>query len=155
MTLDAIREFMRWSDYTCDPPEIVEHQVAAPAIPFTMTDAEAAAFARAHVDTWNSRDLDAVMADYTDDVVLTSPVAHALTGSPMVRGKAALRDYFASGLTKYPELRFDLHQTFRGEQGLTLLFRGAGGRMVAEVLRLDRNRKIARVDAHYACDAGA
>jgi hypothetical protein len=34
-------------------------------------------------------------------------------------------------------------------------YTGAGGRMVAEVLRLDRNRKIARVDAHYACDAGA
>jgi ketosteroid isomerase-like protein len=137
--------WLRDSDFSQQPPAIVEHDIAL------LTDDEATAFARAHVDVWNTHDLDAILDDYTADATLSSPVAKSLTGASTIRGHAALREYFATAFAKYPDLRFDLHHTFRGEHGVTLLFRGAGGRMVAEVLRLDRNRKITRVDAHYAC----
>ena len=137
--------WLRDSDFGQQPPAIVEHDFAL------LGDDEANAFARAHVDVWNTHDLDAILDDYTADATLSSPVAKALTGAATIRGHAALREYFATAFAKYPDLRFDLHHTFRGEHGVTLLFRGAGGRMVAEVLRLDRNRKITSVDAHYAC----
>jgi ketosteroid isomerase-like protein len=150
--------WLRWSDFAKTPQEIVEVDAAAlgyeAAAPAPLTDDQAIAFARAHVDVWNSHDLDAILTHYSDDAVLTSPVAHALTGAATLCGKSALRDYFALGLTRYPDLQFELHQTFRGQHGVTLLFQGVGGRMVAEVLRLDRHRKITRVDAHYACSEG-
>lgn len=117
-----------------------------------MTDEEAVAFARRHVDVWNSLEIDAILDHYTDDAVLSSPVAKSVTGSATIRGKAELRDYFTRALTEFPNLQFRLHHTFRGEHGLTLLFQGAGGRLVAEVLGIDDSGKITRVDAHYVCD---
>jgi ketosteroid isomerase-like protein len=146
--------WLRYSDFTCVPPKIVELELD-PVPQAAMTDPQAVAFARAHVEVWNSHDLDAILEHYSDDAVLSSPVARAVTGEPTIRGKPALRDYFTRGFERFPDLHFDLHHTFRGEHGLTLLFRGANGRLVAEVLRLDRDGRITRVDAHYACESSA
>ena len=58
---------------------------------------------------WNAHDLVRILAHYADDVELTSPFVVKLTGRSkgVVRGKTALRDYFARGLEAYPALRFD------------------------------------------------
>ena len=117
-----------------------------------MTAEEAQAFARKHVDTWNTHDLDAIMALYSQTVELVSPLAGAITGDPTVRGKASLRAYFERGLQKYPELHFELVETFLGHSSVTLLFRGAGRKLVAEVLFIDSESKIARVFAHYRAE---
>ncbi len=118
----------------------------------SMTASEALAFARKHVATWNTHDLDAIMALYSQSVELVSPLAFAITGSPSVRGQASVREYFERGLRKYPELRFELVNTFLCDSSVTLLFHGAGGKLVAEVLFLDSVRKIERVFAHYRAD---
>jgi len=114
-----------------------------------MTAEEALAFARKHVDTWNTHDLDAIMALYSQSIVLESPLAGAIAGGPTVRGQASVRDYFERGLKKYPELKFELVDTFLGHSSITLLFHGAGRKLVAEVLFLDSESKIERVFAHY------
>jgi len=116
-----------------------------------MDDAEAIRFAEKHVATWNTHDLDAIVALYTESAELLSPLAAALTGEPVVRGREALRAYFARGLEKYPALRFELVDTFRCVSSVTLLFRGAGGKLVTEVLHLDGRGRIERVYAHYRC----
>jgi len=58
---------------------------------------------------WNAHDLERILAHYADDVELSSPFVAKLTGRTegVLRGKAALRDYFARGLQAYPTLRFD------------------------------------------------
>jgi hypothetical protein len=119
-----------------------------------MNDEEAIRFAEKHVATWNTHDLDAIALLYAESAELVSPLAAALTGAPVVRGRAALRAYFARGLEKYPDLRFELVDTFRCVSSVSLLFRGAGGRLVTEVLHLDEHGKIERVYAHYRCAAG-
>lgn len=116
-----------------------------------MDAAEALRFAEKHVATWNSHDLDAIMELYAEGAELISPLAASLMGEPVVRGRQALRAYFARGLAKYPELRFELVDTFSCVSSVTLLFWGAGGRLVAEVMHLDARGKIERVFAHYRC----
>jgi ketosteroid isomerase-like protein len=70
------------------------------------------------VDDWlqacNAHDLDRIMSRYADDVVFTSPVAAQLaTGSEgVIRGKPALREYWAEGLRRSPDLHFEVLGTF-------------------------------------------
>lgn len=116
-----------------------------------MTDAEAIAFAQKHVATWNSHDLEAILAMYAEGAELHSPLAAALRGDAAVRGQQELRDYFQQGLQKYPTLQFRLVNTFLCRSSVTLLFEGAGGRLVCEVLFLDAAGKVERVYAHYLC----
>ena len=116
-----------------------------------MTDAEAIAFAQKHVAIWNSHEIDRIMDLYSDDAQLASPLAKTLTGDGILRGKPALRAYFADALATYPELEFELITTLRSVESITLYFKSIAGRIVAEVLFLDRTGRIARVYAHYAC----
>ncbi|MGZ4271901.1 MAG: YybH family protein, partial [Solirubrobacteraceae bacterium] len=48
------------------------------------------------VSAWNAHDLDAILAHYAEDVTFASPFVAALTDeeSGVIRGRAALRDYF-------------------------------------------------------------
>jgi hypothetical protein len=117
-----------------------------------MNDAEALAFAEKHVATWNSHDLDAIVAMYTWNAELVSPLASSLRGDATVSGQAALRAYFAAGLEKDPDLTFELVDTFLCKSSITLLFKGAGGRLVCEVLFVNAAGKVERVYAHYRCE---
>lgn len=91
------------------------------------------------------------MAHYTDDVVLTSPVVVQLLGTAdgCVRGKAALRAYFARGLEAYPELRFDLVNVLWGVGSIVLYYANQRGTMTAEVMELDEHGHVTRVLANY------
>jgi len=119
-----------------------------------LNDAEALEFARRHVEVWNGHDLDAIVELYTETVELVSPLAAALGGDSTIRGRAALREYFARGLTRYPELQFEIIDTFRCQSSVTLLYYGAGRKRVAEVMFLREDHKIERVFAHYLCAPG-
>jgi hypothetical protein len=116
-----------------------------------MNDAQALQFARRHIETWNSHDLDAIVALYAESIELVSPVAAAIRGSAEVRGREDLREYFAQGLKKYPDLRFDLVNAFLCESSVTILYYGPVGKLVAEVMFLGKDHKIERVYAHYLC----
>jgi hypothetical protein len=116
-----------------------------------MTDSEALAFARHHVAVWNSHDLEQILDLYTDDAELTSPLATGHTGGTVVKGRERLRQYFAAALNKYPRLHFELLNTLRCVNSVTLYFTSVSDRPVAEVLFLDANHKISKVFAHYSC----
>src|SRR5271170_703220 len=70
------------------------------------------AWAQKFVDSWeqgwNAHDLERVLSHFADDVVFTSPVAAQLLGDSdgVIRGKAALREYWTEGLRRIPDLRF-------------------------------------------------
>lgn len=82
----------------------------------------ARAFAQDWIDAWNSHDIERILSHYDDDVTLASPVALRLINDGVIRGKAALRDYFTRGLEAYPDLRFDLIDTFWGIETIVLYF---------------------------------
>ncbi|MFC5860767.1 nuclear transport factor 2 family protein [Acidicapsa dinghuensis] len=102
------------------------------------------------IDSWNTHDLERILTHYSDDITLISPVALKLTGDSAVRGKSALRAYFAKGLDAYPDLRFDLIETLFGVETIVLFYRNnVRGNKTAEVLRLNAEGKITHVWANY------
>jgi ketosteroid isomerase-like protein len=98
-----------------------------------------AVFVAEWIDAWNRHDVDAVLAHFHEDVVFTSPVAARVipeTGG-VVRGKEALRQYWATALSQQPELRFELIDVYQGQSVLVIHYRNHRGQLVNEVLIFD------------------
>ena len=82
------------------------------------------AFALEWAEAWNSHDLDRILAHYSDQVALVSPVALNLlkNGTGIVQGKSALRDYFQLGLKAYPDLHFELKDVLWGVETIVAYY---------------------------------
>jgi hypothetical protein len=76
-------------------------------------------------DACNSHNLDRIMAMYDDDVVFKSPRVPAVSGeeSGIVRGKAAVREYWRKVLEKRPDLTFRVGNVFSGVDSIALEYR--------------------------------
>ncbi len=104
------------------------------------------------IESWNSHDLDSIMEHYSDDIVLISPAAARILNDPngMVRGKTALRSYFAKGLAFYPDLQFHLLDTLRGLRSLVVYYKNQNGGRTAEFMEMGEDGKVTRVVANYS-----
>ncbi|MFD8708518.1 nuclear transport factor 2 family protein [Kitasatospora sp. NPDC059648] len=93
-------------------------------------------FAREWAADWNSHDLERILAHYTEDIVFASPRIVDLVGDPTgeVRGKEALRVYWAKGLQHLPDLHFTVEDVRASVDTLVINYRNERGRGVAEVL---------------------
>ena len=116
-----------------------------------MVTVDFASYAQKWIAAWNAHDLDGILSDYADDVELISPFVAKLTGqSPgVLRGKAALRDYFAQALNAYPTLRFEFIRVYLGVQSCVLEYRSINGLCAAETMEFHEQGKVRRVLAHY------
>jgi hypothetical protein len=108
-------------------------------------------FATDWVDSWNSHDIERILEHYSESVELTSPVAARLLNDPAgtVRGKTALRSYFARGLEFYPDLRFELIDVAKGLRSVVLYYRNQAGIRVGEFMEFGEDGKVIRVVANY------
>ena len=100
------------------------------------------AFVDDWLTAWNRHDVDAVLRHFHDDVIFTSPVAARVIpdSKGVVRGKAALREYWSAALEIMPDLHFEIVGLYRGESVLVINYRsqsGGLGEMVSEVLEFD------------------
>jgi ketosteroid isomerase-like protein len=111
----------------------------------------ARAFASDWIEAWNRRDLDAVLAHYTDDFELSSPVIIDVAGEPSgtLRGKPAIREYWTKALARLPDLHFELNEVLTGIDTITIYYRGPRGAS-AETFHFDRNGKVSQALACYA-----
>ena len=116
-----------------------------------MTDAEA--FAREWEAGWNAHDLDRIMQHYVDDVVFRSRKAVAITGAGELRGKAALRAYWAAALARQPDLRFAVRSVFEGHGTLVLVYENHRGTMAAETFWFDDSGHVTRAAACHGAIA--
>jgi hypothetical protein len=100
---------------------------------------EPGAFAQAWAAAFNRLDVEAVLAHFHDDVVFTSPVAaRVIPGSGgVVRGKAALREYWSAAAKIMPDLHFEVIGVYQGQSILVINYRNERGRLVNEVLEFD------------------
>jgi len=108
-------------------------------------------FARDWIAAWNSRDLERVLEHYEDSFEMTSPFIAAIAGEPSgkLRGKAAVRAYWAKALQLLPHLHFELLTALEGVDSVTVYYRGHRG-LAAEVLHFGPGGKVRRAFAHYA-----
>jgi hypothetical protein len=102
----------------------------------TVDQEEAASFARRWVRAWNDRDVEAVLSDFADDTVFTSPLAaRVVPGSGgVIRGKEALRHYWTEGMRQNPELHFELIGAYFGVNTIAIRFRTQDGTDRCEIL---------------------
>jgi len=120
-----------------------------------MNTVDFAGHAQEWIAAWNAHDMERIMAHYADDVELISPIVIKLTGQSdgSVRGKTALRDYFARGLQAYPALRFEFVRLYPGVRSCVLEYHSINGLRTAELMEFDKHGKVRRVLAHYHDDA--
>ena len=116
-----------------------------------LTEERAQALAAEWIAAWNAHDLEAILAHYAEDVVLTSPVAARLLNDPSgnVRGKAALRAYFSKGLEAFPNLKFDLVDVMWGISSVVLYYVNQRGTKTGEFMEINSDGKVTRVVANY------
>ena len=113
-----------------------------------MNDAE---FARRYYAAWNARDIDAILALYSEDVEFSSPYIAALGFSPdgVIRGKTMLRFYFERALDRAPALTFTPEALLVGARGHTLIYRNHRGERAAETHERDASGLVVRADATH------
>ncbi len=109
-------------------------------------------FAAEWIDAWNHRDVERVLAHYADDFTMHSPIIIQFYGEPTgkLQGKDKVRAYWTKALQSLPDLRFELISTLIGVDSLTVYYKGARDRLVAEVFHFGTDRQVTKAYAHYA-----
>jgi len=117
-----------------------------------MNNTFAEHFANDWIDSWNNHDLPRILSHYADDFTMTSPKIIQLTNEPSgtLRGKAAVGVYWAKALQLIPDLHFELIKTLVGVNSITLYYRGAQDRLVAEIFHFNQEQKVTQAFAHYS-----
>ncbi len=69
---------------------------------------DARAFADRWISDWNHKDVEAVLAHFSENVVFTSPRAKAIVGSARIEGKSRLREYWTKAISRIQTIRFTL-----------------------------------------------
>lgn len=107
-------------------------------------------FADDWINAWNTRDLARVLAHYTDDFEMSSPVIVKVANEPSgtLKGKEAVAAYWAKALQLVPDLHFELVATLVGVNSITLYYNGARG-PAAEVFHFNPDGKVTKAYAHY------
>ena len=113
-------------------------------------------FAREWIAAWNSHDLERILAHYTDDFEMSSPLIVERMKEPggTLRGKAAVRSYWSKSLEQQPPLRFELLGLYAGVDRIALQYRSVGRRLVVEVLTFNAAGKVTHGAALHGEPAG-
>ena len=109
-------------------------------------------FAEDWIASWNAHDLERILSHYADDFEMSSPVIIQVTGesSGTLRVKAPVGSYWKKALGLIPDLQFELLSVLAGVNSITLYYKGARGRLAAEVFHFGSDNKVVRAFAHYA-----
>lgn len=109
-------------------------------------------FAQAWASAWNDRDLDRILSHYAEEVEFHSPRIAMVTGRDLasVRGKAALRAYWAEALARARDLFFEVEEVFVGSDALTLVYTNHRAQRVAETFVFGRDGQVVCSVAAYA-----
>ena len=109
-------------------------------------------FAQEWVDSWNSHNLDRIMAHYAEDFEMTSPFIATLMQEPSgtLKGKENVRSYWSKALERLPDLHFELIEVLTSVESITIYYHAVLGKRAAEVFFFDHNHKVQRGIAHYS-----
>jgi len=109
------------------------------------------ALAEEWITAWNAHDLDAIIALYAPAVILQTPTIIDTLGIPDGRVECLerLREHFARGLQRLPDLRFDLDHIYLGVRSVAIAYRWHDRTPVCELHEYNANSLIERVQAHY------
>ena len=111
----------------------------------------AVAAAAAWLDAWNAHDPERVVADFTENVVVYSPLAAQLRpgSNGVLHGKDAVLGYYRDGLAASPGLRFTLVEVCAGVDDITIVYRNHRDILVTESLRRGDDGLASEVRVSY------
>ena len=106
---------------------------------------------------WNSGDLSRILAFYSDDFVLSSPIVRARLGisDGTLHGKAEVRNWWQRCLTKCPKLTTELLTVVEGTDPDTiayvyrLIYPGSSPQPVVSIFSMNQANKVCR-EVFYA-----
>ena len=121
----------------------------------TLTKEFATAFANDWIAAWNSGDLDRILAHYSDDFEMRSPLIQKIMNeaSGVIKGKEKVRAYWAKGLQAQPPIRFKLQNIYVGASSVAIAYQSVGRAMVTEVLIFDAAGRVVSGNAMYGGEA--
>lgn len=107
-------------------------------------------FASHWVESWNAHDMKEILSHYTDDFELHSPIIAERMGveEGKLKGKSAVSEYWAIGLSATPKLYFELINVFVGVGSLVIYYTGRRG-LASEVFYFNGQGKVYKAVAHY------
>jgi ketosteroid isomerase-like protein len=110
-----------------------------------------AALGRDWIAAWNARDLERVLALYSEDTEMTSDriPAFGFGASGTVRGKASLRAYWSAALAKLPELHFEMIDLYVSPDSVVVFYQNERGNKICEYLRCNAEGKIRQGSANH------
>lgn len=116
-----------------------------------MDKAFAEHFAADWIASWNAHDLERILAHYADGFEMSSPMIVQVAGEPSgtLKGKPAVGAYWKTALELIPDLEFQLVSILVGVSSITLYYKGARGRLAAEVFHFGPDNKVIQAFAHY------
>ena len=116
-----------------------------------MTIEQAQKFAAEWVAAWNAHDIEAVLAHYTDDFTMTTPMIKNLLGIPSgtLQGKPAVGDYWRAALRKIPDLQFSIIETTCGVDTVSIYYDAVLGRRAIETFFFNADGKVFKALATY------
>ncbi len=80
-------------------------------------------FAEDWVNSWNNRDLEAILSHYREDIRFFSPIAGQVVGKPAIEGKPVLADYWTKALARITHLKFTLEDfTWSAEKKIMAIY---------------------------------
>jgi ketosteroid isomerase-like protein len=113
----------------------------------------ASEFALEWVASWNAHDLERVLAHYTDDFTIETPMALRLVpeSQGILKGKDAIRAYWKIGLERIPNLQFEIIDVLTGINALSIYYLNkATGRKTTEVFFFKEAGKVNKTYALYS-----
>jgi hypothetical protein len=106
---------------------------------------------RRWISAWNSRDLEQVLALYSDDAEMTSDhvvrLGFSVQGS--LRGKHNLRAYWTKALGANADLHFKEIAVYTSPNSLVVHYENQRGQTICEYLRVDRDGRIIQGSANH------
>jgi hypothetical protein len=112
-------------------------------------------FAQEWVAAWNAADLERIFSHYADDFEFSSPliVQRGYSPSGKLKGKDAVRPYWAAGLASTLPLHFEIIEVFAGSDSISIQYRSRGRRVACETFIFDEHRRVVRSMATHALQA--
>lgn len=106
------------------------------------------------INSWNARDVEAVLSHYHDDIRFFSPIAGQIVNKPYLSGKSALAGYWSEAMKKFDVLRFELDEfTWTPERGLLAMYYIANlngdRKMVCESQWIEVDGLVHKAAAYY------
>ena len=121
-----------------------------------ITQEKASAFADEWIQGWNNHDIEAVLAHYSEDFAIDTPIAAKVVAGcdGHLSGKAAIRAYWQKALGMIPDLRFELIDVLSGTNSITIYYRNAAtDRRSAEVLFFGADGLVDKAVVNYSQEA--